>query len=335
MKHVIPRFENTRRVKIQDLPGGEYVLVCDCKIFTKYGHGCRHVYRLLKRRPLITDARVRWYNGYALHYGINKELSDHYLYLRDSFEIPGVPISKAEFDDIDQSMQIGEGDAPREYFMSSLDKLKLRGCSSSGKGIYWQKVARSFPDIDPLCFECDASLEQSDDTEAASSLFTPEGATDADNNKKQAGVSVLGSGPFGCSQMIQKSSTYIVPSQQASDVVGQLKSPPEEPPSANIDAGSDSDDESDGSDDWATDVFDPSTADPYNNFMHMYQHCTKYAKAHGKAGQDILNAGFRKIRKELSALGGDKPLIKHARGHKRKTKPGSPGRSTRKKRPHK
>ena len=155
MKHVIPRFENTRRVKIQDLPGGEYVLVCDCKIFTKYGHGCRHVYRLLKRRPL----------------------------------------------------------------------------------------------------------------------------------------------------------------------------------SANIDAGSD--DESDGSDDWATDVFDPSTADPYNNFMHMYQHCTKYAKAHGKAGQDILNAGFRKIRKELSALGGDKPLIKHARGHKRKTKPGSPGRSTRKKRPHK
>ena len=95
MKYVIPRFENTHRVKIQQLSAdGDFVLVCDCKIFTKYGHGCRHVYRILKRRPLITDAKVRWHNGYALHYGIHKELSSHYLSLRDSFEMPGVPISK-------------------------------------------------------------------------------------------------------------------------------------------------------------------------------------------------------------------------------------------------
>jgi len=69
--------------------------------------------------------------------------------------------------------------------------------------------------------------------------------------------------------------------------------------------------------------FDVSKFDPYQDFMHMYSTATKLAKAHGEPGYEIMMRCLRTARKELNALG-DGPLIKHRRGHKRKTKAGSP-----------
>ena len=79
MKYIIPRFERTRVVKLVQMPDGTWVLVCSCRLLKTRGHACRHVYKVLKRHPVLSDANVRWQNGYCQHYGRNDELTDAYM----------------------------------------------------------------------------------------------------------------------------------------------------------------------------------------------------------------------------------------------------------------
>ena len=53
-------------------------------------------------------------------------------------------------------------------------------------------------------------------------------------------------------------------------------------------------------------------------------------QAHGASGYAIMNKCLRMARKELNARGHG-PLIRYARGHKRKSKAGSPGPVSKKK----
>jgi len=128
MKHVIPRFENTRRVQIKQLPSGEWVISCSCPMLKKFGHCCSHVYKVLKRHPKFTDAKVRWQVGYAHHYGRHKQMSEHYIKMSKHYDsLGGIPLTQDEVDDLlgIGSMEIGQGEAPLEFFESSLDKLDI------------------------------------------------------------------------------------------------------------------------------------------------------------------------------------------------------------------
>ena len=147
---VIPRFEHTRTVKIVTMTNGDDVLVCSCPTWEKYGWACRHMYKVMERRPTVRDAKVRWQIEYAHDYGINKQTTRQYLHLRDNLAYPGVPIAE-EMHGIKNNTSIGYGEKPLEYFLNSLGKLRLRG----GKdGNYWSTIADKFPANVQMCFPC-------------------------------------------------------------------------------------------------------------------------------------------------------------------------------------
>jgi hypothetical protein len=101
-------------------------IVCSCRLLKKRGHACRHVYKVLKRHPALSDANVRWQNGYCQHYGRNDELTDAYMDLR-SRKLHGVVVTDEEVTSITSSMHVGSGDREKSYFLRSYNKLYLRG----------------------------------------------------------------------------------------------------------------------------------------------------------------------------------------------------------------
>ena len=207
IKYVVPRFENTRRVRVKRLSNGELVLVCSCRIFIKYGHACRCMYKVLKRAPILTDAKPRWHDGYALHYGVIDTMSSHYLQLRDTYDLmPGIPITQADFEAITHNgMGIEQGDAHVDYFMSSMDKLKLRGSNT-----YWHDIATKHPQLKLQCYGCTPTNDTATTTSEYAAGCVPQSLDD----RKQPAVGAIGSGPFGCSQAMRSTSGYMVPSQQ-------------------------------------------------------------------------------------------------------------------------
>ena len=61
MLRVIPRFERTVPVELRSLPDSDCVekmLVCT-RCFKKTGYACKHIYKLLGRYPVLTDALIR------------------------------------------------------------------------------------------------------------------------------------------------------------------------------------------------------------------------------------------------------------------------------------
>lgn len=306
MKHVIPRFENTRRVQIKQLPSGDWIISCSCPMHKKFGHGCRHIYTVLKRHPKITDAKVRWHIGYIHHYGRHEQMSQHYLKLSDLYEkLGGIPITEDEVNLLD-SMEIGHGEAPLEFFESSLDKLKLRGQCT-----YWQGMGEMFPQYKkyPLCFECTDTLEQA--TGHSEEACSDVQMSDSDTNGKLPHVpqeSMLQAGVFGSSQVMSSQSEYMVPSQQAQDAdMSRLAEPISD-----------------------SDLGITTTGNNYNDFMHMYAQIAKQA---------LLKRGLHRTRTELYALGMQdlKPTgmnsgpihVKKPRNHRRIKKVGSPDRKLR------
>jgi hypothetical protein len=333
MKRVIPRFENTRRVQIKQVPSGEWVIFCSCRMLVKYGHTCRHVYKILKRKPKFTDAKIRWSDGYAHHYGKNEQMSEHYIKMSAQYDkLGGIPITQDEVGTIDASMEIGHGDVSLEFFTSSLDKLKLRGCS------YWQKltIAQEFPDIDPQCFACCDSASQAS-TQATSQAKLPASQSESDVSTADMKLpsvpqaSMLQSGVFGCSQTMHSQSEYMVPSQQMA--CGGLQE------CTNNDDMNDDDDADSisGTDLMPEADIDWSKYNPHSDYTQFYAQLTKLAKANGKAGDDVLKKGFRDIRRQLNALSKPKlnstgmntggTLVKYKKNHKRLTKACSPDRS--------
>ena len=79
MKYIIPRFERTRAVQLVQMSDGTRVLVCSCRLWKTRGYACRHIYRVLRRNPKLSDANVRWQNGYRQNYGRHDELTEAFM----------------------------------------------------------------------------------------------------------------------------------------------------------------------------------------------------------------------------------------------------------------
>ena len=82
------------------------------------------MYAVLKRYPTVGDAKIRWHTGYAHNYGRNEQMSQRYSELRDKFVYPGIPVT-TEVRRIKESMHVGEGDKPLDFFTHILGKLRL------------------------------------------------------------------------------------------------------------------------------------------------------------------------------------------------------------------
>ena len=203
MNHIIPRFEHTRRLNVIQWIDGEWLLTCSCRIYEKTGHACRHMYRLLKRTPKTTDAKVRWHIGYSHYYGVNASMSNMYRDMRDSFDMyPGIPITAEERKSMRDLCPVGYGTANRDYFERSLDKLYLRGNDS-----YWHSRGHCFPNIDQSCFgsysgTSDSNVEDTIENDIESRKGSPVFTNDQ---------------PAGASQQMSSLSTYMVPSQTQPD----------------------------------------------------------------------------------------------------------------------
>ena len=89
MMYVIPRWERTHILRIEEQSNGEYVLTCDndedsppCR-WCKHGQACSHMYTLLNRPSNVQDAHVRWHTAYSHFYGRDDVLTRHFINLRD------------------------------------------------------------------------------------------------------------------------------------------------------------------------------------------------------------------------------------------------------------
>ena len=98
------------------MSNGEFVLVCSCLFWKKHGRACRHMYAVLQRHPMVRDAKIRWHNGYDHEYGVNDASSVKYLELRDKFAYPGVPLTIEDVARIKESIKVGEGERPLDFF---------------------------------------------------------------------------------------------------------------------------------------------------------------------------------------------------------------------------
>ncbi|KAL7432433.1 hypothetical protein ACHAXM_003105, partial [Skeletonema potamos] len=193
MKYIIPRFERTRVVKLVQMPEGTWVL----------GHACRHVYKVLKRHPALSDANVRWQNGYCQHYGRNDELTDAYMDLR-SRKLHGVVVTDEEVTSITSSMRVGSGDREKSYFLRSYNKLYLRGDNT-----FWHENHARLRHIlgDAVCCVPVISSTKLNNTTSSTSSHSQNGLT-------------FGGKPstnFGATKMVHHASTFAVPSQSLRD----------------------------------------------------------------------------------------------------------------------
>ena len=100
-KYVIPRFERTYQVTIETQSNGEQILKCrggqensfPCH-WCKHGRACEHMYRLLERSPTKRDALPRWHVDYLHFYGRDDIITQHYIKLRDTARMQGVPLTE-------------------------------------------------------------------------------------------------------------------------------------------------------------------------------------------------------------------------------------------------
>ena len=312
MKHVIPRYERTRTVRIVNgsCPG-EKVMTCDCKWFLKWGLACRHMYKVLGRHPKVQDAKVRWLIAYNYYYGRNEAVSKQLVKIRDECNLEGVPLSAEEWAEIDSRFAIGESDSvPLEYFTCSLGKLRLRGAN------YWQTVSGKLQGelgIDPSVFGHVANAEAE---KPSSADLTALGSKPFKSNVPAA--------PIGVQQDINCNSEYKVPSQASNGTGGSGSDVEFEGGSGDLDVDSDEDL-----------VFEEKlTGNPYLDFLPMYSTNTKLSKGLGSEGRDILRSGMRALRTDLlaaharaDARSKEMPKVNSGkRNAERYTKPGSPSK---------
>ena len=109
------------------------------------------MYAVLQRHPTVRDAKIRWHNCYAHEYGVNGASSVKYLELRDKFADPGMSLSVDDVAQIKESMKVGEGKQPLEFFKETLGKLRLR---QGMKGSHWTKVRETLPNHIQQCIPC-------------------------------------------------------------------------------------------------------------------------------------------------------------------------------------
>jgi hypothetical protein len=271
---VIPRFEHTRTVNISRMTNGDVVLVCSCPLWEKYGWACRHMYKVMERRPTVRDAKVRWQVGYANDYGINESTTSQYLHMRDNLAYPGVPIAE-DLRKIKTGTTVGYGERPLEYFTSSLGKLRLRG---GVDGNYWSTVAHKFSGNVQACFPC----AQDDDIESNVSI----------SNASMSGVKQEpAAAGFAREQQVAASSSYAVPSQSH---------PTCNPPMIDLTNSNDESEEAS-----ANSTFDGACQQgnsAYHDFMPMYRDLCKQADSksvHGTHCWKLMKKHMSACKKEM------------------------------------
>ena len=102
----------------------------------KHGRACRHMYKILRRRPKVQDAKVRWHLRYLLEYGRNEETSRKYMRMRDHLDYPGVHITMEEWTRLSSATEVGVGERDLAWFERNFEKMYLRG----GLATYWAKI---------------------------------------------------------------------------------------------------------------------------------------------------------------------------------------------------
>jgi len=206
-------------LKIVTWVDGEILLVYNCPLFRKYGHACRHMYKLLGRQPKLTDAKVRWHIGYAHDYGTMSVLSDHYRDMRVAHSnYPGIPLTPDDVKAIKLCMRVGEGEKPLENFTCSVNKLRWRG-----KKNYWTLVAHHFSEAVQQCIQCNGTSNSADDAFESNCSGTVFLLLDVecDSGVKNNAKCEAGSGPFAANEQISCLSTYMVPSQTQTQTLVQ------------------------------------------------------------------------------------------------------------------
>ena len=247
-------------MKIVFMENGDMVMVCSCRVWEKHGHACRHMYKILRRRQKIQDAKVRWHLRYLLEYGRNEEVSRKYMYLRDHLDYPGVPITKEEWSRINGATKIGHGDRDLPWFERSYEKLYLRG----GLNTYWAKIRDTLPVALQQCIPCDS---QETNTSTADSSPCPE-------VKAEEQACELG---FQAGQQETSRSSCIVPSQMAAH-----ESPAQVVDLCSPDADNNADVEIPSNDDSLG--FRQGTS-AYHDFMPMYTQLCTMADGRGERAE--------------------------------------------------
>jgi hypothetical protein len=134
-RFLVARYSNTRILNINDTSDGERVEVtCSCFFFERKSMACRHIYAILNRKPVYTDAKVRWWRRYyaaSVHEGL-QEQRNVFARLRElEWNGKGVIIN---FSDVTSTLVPGAGTKPLDWFLDAWDNIVLRGPS------YWTSV---------------------------------------------------------------------------------------------------------------------------------------------------------------------------------------------------
>jgi hypothetical protein len=123
---VRPQYDRTRVVDLS-VVDGQLIAVCSCNLFIKCRHCCRHIYKLIGRKPKGSDNHIRWWKLYLSRFKRdNEETTETLIRLRDNNQL-GVPVESALFD----GWAIGQGEASFESFEKCRAQVLVRGPS------YW------------------------------------------------------------------------------------------------------------------------------------------------------------------------------------------------------
>ena len=121
----VPTFQRTRVVRVSKQHGVS-VATCSCHCFARMGYCCRHIYAVLTRKPLYTDASIRYWNIYEFRYkGSDKELTQKLKAIRDDTRLTGIKVELSDL--VDQPI----GDKPWHWFKEALNRF-VGVCPGSG-----------------------------------------------------------------------------------------------------------------------------------------------------------------------------------------------------------
>ena len=92
----VAQFERTRIVKVKK-QHGTLVASCSCELHSRWSHCCRHIHACLIRKPVHTDASVRWWNiCECRHLKSDKELTAKLDQLRHGSGLNGVKVEVSD-----------------------------------------------------------------------------------------------------------------------------------------------------------------------------------------------------------------------------------------------
>ena len=226
-RRYIPRFEKTHIVKLVQESSSEMVqqlvLQCSCNLWWTHGHCCRHIYAILQRDPVETDAKIRWWNIFYHAYGRpgREEISRKLHHIRKHGTPSGVPLTPEDCQKILDWPSDSETIPP--FFSSTLASPRLRhpsywtlrqrqdaqgnvpehtNVSSNVHGLEWngQSVARRAGLIEevtqseqvlPSQLE-EEELQSGEQEEPPLTLFCEEDCNDQDDDENNSWVPVDG-----------------------------------------------------------------------------------------------------------------------------------------------